>query len=122
MISISDETQDDEDDDPLSPIDDMRGSGKKSNVFFEASAKEDGSAYEKLRARIHRKYLDGDCDPHSKLCAGLYYINTYGTEIHPSPNAEFIQHLGKKEILVYSCGSLWTRLVLCRAARLVTAP
>lgn len=100
-ISITGDAQDEEDEDPLSPIDDMRGSGKKSNVFFEASAKDDGGTYERLRARIHR----------------LYYINTYGTEIHPSPNAEFIQHLGQKEVLVYSCGSLWTSIIPCLALR-----
>lgn len=40
---------------------------------------------------------------------GLFYINAYGIEIHPSPNQEYISALSSKEVLVYSCGSLWTR-------------
>lgn len=43
---------------------------------------------------------------------GLYYINAYGSEIHPSPNPDYIAHLGMKDVLVYSCGSLWTRYAL----------
>lgn len=42
---------------------------------------------------------------------GLYYINAYGNEIHPSPNPDYISHLAVKDVLVYSCGSLWTRYV-----------
>ena len=41
--------------------------------------------------------------------AGLYYINAYGSEIHPSPNPEFLANIALKDVLVYSCGSLWTR-------------
>lgn len=40
---------------------------------------------------------------------GLYYINAYGNEIHPSPNPDYLSHLSIKDVLVYSCGSLWTR-------------
>lgn len=43
---------------------------------------------------------------------GLYYINAYGSEIHPSPNPDYIADLGMKDVLVYSCGSLWTRYAL----------
>lgn len=42
---------------------------------------------------------------------GLYYINSYGHEIHPSPNPDYIKSLARNEVLVYSCGSLWTRYV-----------
>jgi hypothetical protein len=42
---------------------------------------------------------------------GLYYINTYGHEIHPVPTREYISGLDSNEVLVYSCGSLWTRSV-----------
>lgn len=45
------------------------------------------------------------------LFAGLFYINAYGNEIHPSPNPDYISSLGSNDILVYSCGSLWTRLI-----------
>lgn len=37
--------------------DEEHGRGKKGNVFFAASAKDDGWAYEKLRSRINRKLL-----------------------------------------------------------------
>lgn len=94
------EYEDDQDEDALSPIEEQH-TNKRRNVFFEASAKDQGGEYERLRARISR----------------LFYINSYGTEIHPSPNPEFIQHLGQKEILVYSCGSLWTSIVPCLALR-----
>ena len=40
---------------------------------------------------------------------GLYYINTHGNEIHPTPNPDYLSHLSIKDVLVYSCGSLWTR-------------
>jgi hypothetical protein len=36
-------------------------------------------------------------------------MNAYGFEIHPSPNAEYISALAANDMLVYSCGSLWTR-------------
>lgn len=41
----------------------------------------------------------------------MYYINSYGHEIHPSPNPDYIKSLARNEVLVYSCGSLWTRYV-----------
>jgi len=40
---------------------------------------------------------------------GVFYINGYGMEIHPSPNPDYIAGLADKDVLVYSCGSLWTR-------------
>lgn len=41
---------------------------------------------------------------------GVFYINSYGHEIQPWPNPEYLSQLNKRDILVYSCGSLWTRL------------
>lgn len=46
---------------------------------------------------------------HRHLEIGLYYINAYGHEVHPTPNPEFIKTIATSEALVYSCGSLWTR-------------
>lgn len=46
--------------------------------------------------------------------AGLYYINAYGSEIHPSPNPDFLTNIALNDVLVYSCGSLWTRCALVR--------
>lgn len=40
---------------------------------------------------------------------GIFYINAYGHEIFPSPNPDFIANLCKRDVLIYSCGSLWTR-------------
>lgn len=52
-----------------------------------------------VQGRIHDVYL----------VSGLYYINGYGHEVYPKPNPEFIKNLSNSEVLVYSCGSLWTR-------------
>lgn len=68
QISITDDLDDEsdsqnfgfgdqEDFDPFSPSDEEHGGSRKGNVFFAASAKEDGGAYEKLRSRISRKLL-----------------------------------------------------------------
>lgn len=84
---------------PWPPVDDM---GEVimpgNNVMFEAADKEN---YQPLGSRILR----------------LFYINTYGIEIHPSPNSDFIHNLGVKDVLVYSCGSLWTSIIPCLALR-----
>ncbi|KAF8746251.1 hypothetical protein AX14_000049 [Amanita brunnescens Koide BX004] len=47
----------------------------------------------------------------------LFYINAYGTEVHPSPNPDYIASLSTKDVLVYSCGSLWTSIIPCLALR-----
>ena len=84
-------------DDPTSPTDDLASTVRKpNNVLFEASRKHDG--YEALDSRIIR----------------LFYINAYGSEIHPSPNPDYLHNLGRKDVLIYSCGSLWTRCVVIR--------
>jgi len=36
-------------------------------------------------------------------------MNAYGHEMHPVPTPEYISGLGDRRVLVYSCGSLWTR-------------
>ncbi|KAG2069844.1 hypothetical protein BDR04DRAFT_1156172 [Suillus decipiens] len=79
--------------DPLSPTD---GLGEiipqnRFNIMYSQQAKEGG--YEPL---------------HSRICR-LYYINGYGHEVYPKPNPQFIKNLSTSEVLVYSCGSLWTR-------------
>ncbi|KAI9456906.1 UPF0052-domain-containing protein [Russula earlei] len=72
--------------------------GNQRNVFFGAESK---NSFEKLRASISR----------------LYYINAYGHEIFPVPNPEYVSGLGSHEVLVYSCGSLWTSIIPCLALR-----
>ncbi|KAG9101174.1 hypothetical protein FS749_009636 [Ceratobasidium sp. UAMH 11750] len=70
-------------------------------MFTKAPEGEGAAAYEKLESRINR----------------VFYINAYGQEIYPSPNPDFIENLGKRKTLVYSCGSLWTSIVPCLALR-----
>ncbi|KAG7090718.1 hypothetical protein E1B28_009810 [Marasmius oreades] len=89
--------------DEWSPIDGV--SQRQGNVMFEHGSKENDNAekdsYEPLHSRISR----------------LLYINAYGMEIHPSPNPEYISTLGVVDMLVYSCGSLWTSIIPCLALR-----
>lgn len=40
---------------------------------------------------------------------GLFYINQYGQEIYPTPNPAFLRNLNSKSVLIYACGSLFTR-------------
>lgn len=88
---------DDEDEDGGGAADTSR-----LNAMFSKAPEGDGSAgYAKLEARINR----------------VFYINAYGQEIFPSPNPDFIENLGKRKTLVYSCGSLWTSIIPCLALR-----
>jgi len=47
----------------------------------------------------------------------MFYINAYGMEVHPTPNPDYIASLSNRDILVYSCGSLWTSIIPCLALR-----
>ncbi|EIW66757.1 hypothetical protein TREMEDRAFT_34696 [Tremella mesenterica DSM 1558] len=47
----------------------------------------------------------------------VYYINLYGQEIYPEPNPDFLFAINQRDILVYSCGSLWTSIIPCLALR-----
>ncbi|KAF4623230.1 hypothetical protein D9613_001997 [Agrocybe pediades] len=97
------EPQHEDEDEPLSPVDGIGEFGSpKQNVMFDSL---DKATHEALPSRIKR----------------LYYINGYGMEIHPSPNGEFLSNLRSREILVYSCGSLWTSIIPCLALRNVAA-
>ncbi|KAJ7239010.1 hypothetical protein B0H12DRAFT_1136546 [Mycena haematopus] len=89
--------------DALSPVDGMGETiSQRKNVMFEQGTKDQ---YQPLGARISR----------------LFYMNAYGFEIHPSPNPEYISALAANDMLVYSCGSLWTSLIPCLALRGVAA-
>ncbi|KAF8213769.1 UPF0052-domain-containing protein [Mycena galopus ATCC 62051] len=91
--------------DALSPVDGMGETilNSRKNVMFEQSTGK--GEYQPLGARISR----------------LFYMNAYGFEIHPSPNPEYISALAANDMLVYSCGSLWTSLIPCLALRGVAA-
>lgn len=98
-----------EDDSLFSPIDDLDGTVRQpNNVLFDAAKK---GEYEQLNSRISRMYsiIQLEHYPETITGIGLYYINAYGSEIHPSPNPDYLAHLAVKDVLVYSCGSLWTR-------------
>ncbi|KAI0044878.1 UPF0052-domain-containing protein [Auriscalpium vulgare] len=82
--------------DAVSPTGEMLT--RQRNVMFDAQGKDE---YSVLDAPITR----------------LYYINAYGHEIHPSPNPDYISNLSSNEVLVYSCGSLWTSIIPCLALR-----
>lgn len=72
--------------------------GLLGNIAYTKGQKE-----EPLEARIER----------------LFYINLYGQEIFPEPNNDFFDAIDKRDILVYSCGSLWTSIIPCLALRSV---
>ncbi|KAF8519208.1 hypothetical protein JB92DRAFT_2900010 [Gautieria morchelliformis] len=71
------------------------------NANFEKSSEGSKEGYSSLPARIAR----------------LFYINPYGHEIYPSPNPDFLNQLAERDVLVYSCGSLWTSIIPCLALR-----
>jgi len=48
-------------------------------------------------------------------------MNAYGHEVSPSPNPEFLRSLSTSDILVYSCGSLWTSIMPCLNLRGVSS-
>jgi hypothetical protein len=69
---------------------------ENTNVAFSS---EDKTQVSELPARIAR----------------VFYVDTLGQEIAPSTNRDYVTNLGTHEVLVYSCGSLWTRSALCYA-------
>jgi len=71
---------------------------QQNNVMFDPHSKNE---YDSLPAPITR----------------LYYINAYGHEVHPSPNSDYISNLCTNDVLVYSCGSLWTSIIPCLSLR-----
>jgi 2-phospho-L-lactate transferase/gluconeogenesis factor (CofD/UPF0052 family) len=44
-------------------------------------------------------------------------MNSYGHEVHPSPNPDYIASISSTGILIYSCGSLWTSIIPCLALK-----
>ncbi|WVQ83086.1 hypothetical protein IAT38_005224 [Cryptococcus sp. DSM 104549] len=47
----------------------------------------------------------------------VFYINLYGQEIYPDPNPDYLEALTQRDILVYSCGSMWTSIIPCLALK-----
>ena len=84
---------------------------QKKNVLFEADVKDTAVG---LPSPISSKSFIflGRAVTYAHGCSGIYYINAYGNEIHPYPNPDFLTNVSLRQVLVYSCGSLWTRLVI----------
>ena len=89
-------------------------STQTQNVLIGPESKD---SYERLHSPINRTAICLALSPSPStwlMClplAGLYYMNAYGHEMHPVPTPEYISGLGSSQVLVYSCGSLWTRFV-----------
>ncbi|KAH8120700.1 UPF0052-domain-containing protein [Phellopilus nigrolimitatus] len=66
---------------------------------------------------VFSKAENGREEPLDSKISRVFYINTYGHEIHPSPNQDFLAQCACKDILVYSCGSLWTSIIPCLALK-----
>lgn len=82
---------------------------QKKNVFFDADRKD---AVAGLPSPVSSKFIifPLHCAPsYTRERSGIYYINAYGNEIHPYPNPDFLTSISVRQVLVYSCGSLWTR-------------
>lgn len=91
----------------ISPDSSVDGMGEmvssQKNIMFEPAGKDDEE--EELSSRIKR----------------IYYLNAYASEVYPSPNPDFLSSLNSNDILVYSCGSLWTSIMPVLAIRGVAA-
>lgn len=112
MISVESSSGPDQEDESL-PLDGLgEFSSPRQNVMFEAVTK---GTHEPLPSRINRElYCPASFVPaplKRGFRTGLYYINAYGMEVRPSPNGDFLANLDTRDILVYSCGSLWTRFI-----------
>lgn len=47
----------------------------------------------------------------------IFYLSSYGLEIHPRPNSHFLQALQDATTLIYAPGSLYTSIIPCLALR-----
>ena len=63
-------------------------------------------------------YRKGDDEtPLEARIERVFYINPYGQEIFPAANPEFLDTIAKRDVLVFSCGSLFTSIIPCLALR-----
>lgn len=77
---------------------------------------DDADEDEGIRGNI--AYTKGQAEiPLESRIERLFYINLYGQEIFPEPSSAFYDAIDKRDVLVYSCGSLWTSIVPCLALR-----
>jgi len=69
-------------------------------LFLRTDARRRGDTVLELTSRFFCLFL---------FLRQIFYINYVGTEIYPLASPEYLNALESKEVLVYSCGSLWTR-------------
>lgn len=116
MDYSSGDAEDDEDDEHEEGADGVLPPAA-GNVAFEQESK---GTYSPLPSRISREYSKTNCvvPRLTKMeFTGVYYINAYGQEITPAPNPGFLRELATRDVLVYSCGSLWTSVMPCLELR-----
>ena len=82
---------------------------QKKNVFFDADRKDAAAGLPSPVSSKSIIFLLHCAPSYTRQRSGIYYINAYGTEIHPHPNPDFLTSISVSQVLVYSCGSLWTR-------------
>ncbi|KAI5120218.1 hypothetical protein M0805_000033 [Coniferiporia weirii] len=93
-----------------SPIDEL-GEVDTSNVNT------DPTGESQTRNLSFSKAKEGQEEPLDSRISRLFYINAYGHEIHPLPNPDFLAQCAKEDVLIYSCGSLWTSIIPCLALK-----
>ncbi|ORX40050.1 hypothetical protein BD324DRAFT_648662 [Kockovaella imperatae] len=93
-----------------SPTMSMRSVRKDSRTFDTALA--NAIVEEFAGGNISYRKGEGEIPLEAKI-EKVFYINLYGQEIFPEPNPEYLDALTQRDVLVYSCGSLWTSIVPC---------
>lgn len=63
----------------------------------------------------YRKGEDDEGPLEARIDQILYV--SHGHEIHPEPNPEYLAAIAEREVLVYSCGSLYTSIIPCLALK-----
>ncbi|KAL4402726.1 LPPG:FO 2-phospho-L-lactate transferase [Malassezia pachydermatis] len=58
-----------------------------------------------------------DSVPLSAPIDRLFYVNSYRNEVFPAPNPSYLTGLRRSNLLIYSCGSLWTSIIPCLILR-----
>lgn len=98
----------------------IQNSGEDDDDSSLDGISEDGMG-EVLPQRQNVKFSQQEKDtvipPLTSRISKLHYINTYGSEIHPAPNPEYLRNISASNVLVYACGSLWTSIIPCLALR-----
>ena len=111
LVNVTDGGQGQEDPDSMGGL-----LVQKKNVLFEADGKEGPVGLPSPISSKSFVFLPGPVVSYirDRSRSGIYYINAYGNEIHPYPNPDFLTNISLRRVLVYSCGSLWTRSAMLK--------